>query len=272
MPAAVRLDPADRRAAQARRRRPGRRRRAAARHRRGADGRLDGRRGAAPHADHRAGHVLVALASGVLGQGRDVRAHAAGKSVALDCDGDALLVKVDQVGPACHTGDRTCFDAGALPLTDAAGGARDRPRRSRASSRATHRLVPLTRTLFADAETPVGVYRKLAAGRPGTFLLESAEPGRSFSRWSFVGVDAVATLSAPTGEAVWSGAGAGRACRPTGDPLEVLGAAWRAHERPAAAGAAAAHRRLRRLPRLRRGAPDRDAAGEGRRTTWACPS
>jgi phosphoribosyl-AMP cyclohydrolase len=31
------------------------------------------------------------------------------KSVALDCDGDALLVPVDQVGPACHTGERTCF-------------------------------------------------------------------------------------------------------------------------------------------------------------------
>jgi phosphoribosyl-AMP cyclohydrolase len=31
------------------------------------------------------------------------------KSVALDCDGDALLVRVDQVGAACHTGERTCF-------------------------------------------------------------------------------------------------------------------------------------------------------------------
>ena len=31
------------------------------------------------------------------------------KSVALDCDGDTLLVRVDQVGPACHTGERTCF-------------------------------------------------------------------------------------------------------------------------------------------------------------------
>ena len=38
------------------------------------------------------------------------------KSVALDCDGDTVLVKVDQVGAACHTGDRTCFDAGELPL------------------------------------------------------------------------------------------------------------------------------------------------------------
>jgi phosphoribosyl-AMP cyclohydrolase len=36
------------------------------------------------------------------------------KSVALDCDGDAVLVKVDQVGPACHTGTRTCFDTGEI--------------------------------------------------------------------------------------------------------------------------------------------------------------
>jgi phosphoribosyl-AMP cyclohydrolase len=31
------------------------------------------------------------------------------RSVALDCDGDALLVKVDQVGVACHTGEMSCF-------------------------------------------------------------------------------------------------------------------------------------------------------------------
>lgn len=37
------------------------------------------------------------------------------KSVELDCDGDTLLVKVDQVGGACHTGDRTCFDRVRLP-------------------------------------------------------------------------------------------------------------------------------------------------------------
>ena len=36
------------------------------------------------------------------------------REVRLDCDGDTLLVIVDQEGAACHTGDRTCFDAGRL--------------------------------------------------------------------------------------------------------------------------------------------------------------
>ncbi|MBN9211032.1 MAG: phosphoribosyl-AMP cyclohydrolase [Microbacterium sp. 71-36] len=33
------------------------------------------------------------------------------KGARLDCDGDTLLLEVDQVGAACHTGDHTCFDA-----------------------------------------------------------------------------------------------------------------------------------------------------------------
>ena len=36
------------------------------------------------------------------------------REVRLDCDGDSLLVIVDQHGPACHTGDHTCFDADQL--------------------------------------------------------------------------------------------------------------------------------------------------------------
>jgi phosphoribosyl-AMP cyclohydrolase len=38
------------------------------------------------------------------------------KAVRLDCDGDALLIDVDQVGAACHTGRRSCFQD-ELPLT-----------------------------------------------------------------------------------------------------------------------------------------------------------
>ena len=35
-------------------------------------------------------------------------------SVRLDCDGDAVLLEVDQTGPACHTGEQSCFDADVL--------------------------------------------------------------------------------------------------------------------------------------------------------------
>ena len=91
--------------------------------------------------------------------------------------------------------------------------------------------MPITRTLFADSETPVGVYRKLSGGRPGTFLLESAEPGASFSRWSFVGVNAIATLSAHGGAGRWTGA-VPAGLPEHGDPLQLLAQAWRAVRAP----------------------------------------
>ncbi|MGX1676969.1 anthranilate synthase component I [Streptomyces althioticus] len=67
------------------------------------------------------------------------------------------------------------------------------------------RVIPVTRKLLADGDTPVALYRKLAAERPGTFLLESAENGRSWSRYSFVGVRSAATLTERDGRAHWEG-------------------------------------------------------------------
>ena len=80
-------------------------------------------------------------------------------------------------------------------------------------------LLPVTRRLLADGETPVGVYRKLAGNRPGTFLLESAEQGRSWSRYSFVGVHCAAVLTERDGQALWLGEGLPTTST---DPLEAL--------------------------------------------------
>src|SRR5690242_6690447 len=68
------------------------------------------------------------------------------------------------------------------------------------------RVIPVTRRLLADGETPVGLYRKLAGERPGTFLLESAEHGGVWSRYSIIGAASAATLTEQDGQAVWIGA------------------------------------------------------------------
>jgi anthranilate synthase component I len=76
------------------------------------------------------------------------------------------------------------------------------------------RVIPVTRRLLADGDTPVGLYHRLAGGRPGTFLLESAEHGRVWSRFSFVGVRSAATLTERGGSATWTGT------PPAGVPLD----------------------------------------------------
>ena len=86
---------------------------------------------------------------------------------------------------------------------------------------AEHRVVPVTRKVLADSETPLSAYRKLAANRPGTFLLESAENGRSWSRWSFIGAGAPSALTVRDGEAVWLGV-TPQDAPSGGDPLQVL--------------------------------------------------
>lgn len=99
----------------------------------------------------------------------------------------------------------------------------------------TRRVISVVRRLLADDTTPVGLYRTLAGGRPGTFVLESAEQDGSWSRWSFVGVRSRATLTVRDGRAVWTGdvpAGV-----PTeGDPLAVLGETLEVLRTPAVPG------------------------------------
>ena len=83
------------------------------------------------------------------------------------------------------------------------------------------RVIPVVRRLLADGETPVGLYRKLAQERPGTFLLESAEHGRAYSRFSFVGVHSTAMLTERDGHVEWWGDPPVDVPR-GGDPIDAL--------------------------------------------------
>jgi anthranilate synthase component 1 len=103
----------------------------------------------------------------------------------------------------------------------------------------TARVVPVIRTLFADALTPVGLYRSLSEGRTGTFLLESAEQGGIWSRYSFVGVRSFGVLTEAEGRAVWL-PGSLESERAFGGPippsslaaLDALHARWASPENP----------------------------------------
>ncbi|WP_022880802.1 anthranilate synthase component I [Gryllotalpicola ginsengisoli] len=105
-----------------------------------------------------------------------------------------------------------------------------------------HRVVPVVRELFADGETPVGVYRKLAAGRPGTFLLESAEQGGIWSRYSFVGVRSFGVLTQQGDRALWLDHGLseerafGASVSQLGAPLEALDALYQRWQTPRIGG------------------------------------
>lgn len=126
-----------------------------------------------------------------------------------------------------------------------------------------HNVIPVSRKFLADNETPLSLYVKLAQHRENTFLLESAEHGGAWSRYSFIGVSSEATLTETNGLASWRGtmpAGA-----PVGiDPLEALRIASKHLNSPKIAGLPPltgglvgllsydAVRRLERLPLLTR--------------------
>jgi phosphoribosyl-ATP pyrophosphohydrolase/phosphoribosyl-AMP cyclohydrolase len=84
------------------------------------------------------------------------------RALRLDCDGDALLALVEPAGPACHTGERTCFFTGDLEPP------------------APHEVLPgLERTLAARAaERPAGSYTVELLDDPaliGEKVMEEAE-------------------------------------------------------------------------------------------------
>jgi anthranilate synthase component I len=128
------------------------------------------------------------------------------------------------------------------------------------------RVIPVHRRLLADGETPLGIYRKLAEGRSGTFVLESAENGRSWSRWSFVGVRSAAALTEVGGQVTWTGTPPvglpGVGAPYDGDPLQALDETLRALRTDPLPGLPPLHgglvgyigydavRRLERLPSL----------------------
>lgn len=77
---------------------------------------------------------------------------------------------------------------------------------------AGYRVIPIVRRLLADSLTPVGFYERLAGGRSGTFILESAEYGGTWSRYSFIGVNSIpAALQQRSGRL--AGQGPGRRAR-----------------------------------------------------------
>ncbi len=85
----------------------------------------------------------------------------------------------------------------------------------------SNNVIPVYRKLLADGETPLNIYKKLAKNKAGTFLLESAEHGGAWSRYSFIGAHSQTSLTERDGLATWLGTPP--AGVPTGmDPLTAL--------------------------------------------------
>lgn len=64
----------------------------------------------------------------------------------------------------------------------------------------TKRVIPVVAKVLADGVSAIGLYETLTQSRPGTFLLESAEGGKTWSRYSFIGVQAKSTLLVHNGQ------------------------------------------------------------------------
>jgi anthranilate synthase component I len=95
---------------------------------------------------------------------------------------------------------------------------------------ADHGVVPVWRELLSDLETPLSVYAKLAVDGP-SFLLESAEHGERWGRYSFVGIDPFLVLRGRDGVVTWEGDPPPDAAGASG-PLDALARATDAYRAP----------------------------------------
>ncbi len=143
--------------------------------------------------------------------------------------------------------------------------------------RAGHRVCRSIRELFADGETPIGVYRKLADSRTGTFLLESAEQG---GIWSQVLVRGLRELRHPhpagrmTPPGSTSVSPAERALGPEfpSGPLDAVGHLYERWATPHVDGLPPLDRRPRRIHRLGGRSPARASARAVRIATSTSPA
>lgn len=92
----------------------------------------------------------------------------------------------------------------------------------------THTLVPVTRTVAADLETPVSAFLRVAAHEPEAFLLESVEGGEQVGRYTFIGIRPYRTLSAQNGHITDTSSGAAPRTYP-GDIFTELKSALAGH-------------------------------------------
>ena len=95
---------------------------------------------------------------------------------------------------------------------------------------ATHTLVPVTRTVAADLETPVSAFLRVASREPQTFLLESVEGGESVGRYTFIGIRPFRTMTAAGGRITVSTPGEPAAAPHEGDVFAELKAALSGHK------------------------------------------
>lgn len=82
-------------------------------------------------------------------------------------------------------------------------------------------LVPVSREIYADVTTPIGLLRKLSAVSNKFYLLESVEGGEKWARYSFLGFDPILRATCSNGAVKIEGSGEDRIIE-TDKPLDVL--------------------------------------------------